>query len=207
MRTLELFSGTKSFSKAVEATTKVSVDILPKFNPTHVADILTWDYTIYPPGYFDIVWCSPPCTEYSKAKTHGVRNLDLADACVRRCFTIIDYFQPRVWIVENPATGLLPRRMESIRSGLTFYIADYCSYGKSYRKRTAFWSNVPLQLRTCGGVGVCTSMDGRKHRGSCGNGTSRYNSAGISSVWEKDSIPEELIHHMLESCRQHLPTE
>ena len=207
MRTLELFSGTQSFTKLVVGDVKVSVDILPKFNPTHVADILTWDYTIYPPGHFDVIWCSPPCTEYSKAKTHGVRNLDLADSFVRRCFTILDYFQPRVWIIENPATGLLPRRMESIRPGLVSYIADYCAYGKPYRKRTAFWSNIPLQLRTCGGVGVCASMDGRKHRGSCGNGTRYYNALGISSVWEKDSIPEELIHHMLESCRQHLPTE
>jgi hypothetical protein len=198
MRTLELFAGTQSFSKRMNAETKITVDILDKFNPTHKADILTWDYRIYPPGHFDIVWCSPPCTEYSKAKTHGVRNLELADNCVRRCFEIIDYFQPRVWLVENPATGLLLKRMESIRPGIQYYIADYCAYGAPYRKRTAFWCNIPLELYTCFGTGKCHSMDGNKHIGSCGNGTTNYNSIGITSVWEKDAIPEYLIDNLID---------
>ena len=67
--TLELFAGTQSFSKGVKRwnsdDTTVTVDILKKFQPTHQANILPWDYTIYPPGHFDIIWCSPPCTEYS----------------------------------------------------------------------------------------------------------------------------------------------
>ena len=196
MKTLELFSGTKSFSKEVVGET-VTVDILHKFGPTHVADILTWDYQQYPPGYFDVIWCSPPCTEYSKAKTHGVRNLQLADQCVLRCFTIIDYFHPTVWILENPATGLLPRRMSLMRPDIHYYVADYCAYGKPYRKRTAFWCNVPLTLRTCGGPGECPGMEGKKHKGSCGNGTAQYNAAGIHSVWDKDSIPPPLIQAIL----------
>ena len=39
-----------------------------KFKPTVVADILLWDYTVFPSGHFDVVWASPPCTEYSRAK-------------------------------------------------------------------------------------------------------------------------------------------
>ena len=196
-RTLELFSGTKSFSKLVDGET-VTVDILNKFNPTHQADILTWDYRIYPPGHFGIIWCSPPCTEYSKAKTRGIRNLELADACVRRCFEIIDYFQPRVWILENVGTGILVNRMETIRPNLHSTFADYCAYGKPYRKRTIFWSNIPLECSLGRGAGICPNMDGRKHRGSVGNGTQRYNAAGVKSVWEKDAIPEALINSLLE---------
>jgi len=198
MRTLELFSGTQSFSTIIEADTKITVDILNKFNPTHVVDILEWDYTIYPTNYFDVLWCSPPCTEYSKAKTHGERNLPHADRCVRKCFEIIDYFQPRVWILENPATGLLPGRIDLLRPGLGEpCIADYCAYGKPYRKRTAFWSNIPLTLERCAGVARCPSMNGTKHIGSCGNGTNKYNSVGVNSVWDKDSIPEGLIQHII----------
>ncbi len=201
MRTLEIFAGTQSFSKAVlRASTDneaITLDLISKFAPTHVADILTWDYTEYAPGYFDVVWASPPCTEYSKAKTRGERDLDGADSLVRRAFEIIDYFNPRVWILENVGTGLLVRRMDLIRTLPPPIMVDYCAYGKPYRKRTALWSNVTLTLNLCEGVGLCASMDGRKHIGSCGNGTKKYNSVGITSVWDKDSIPDALMDSVL----------
>lgn len=201
-RTLEIFAGTQSFSKGIKRRSPdneaITVDILDKFNPTHKADILSWDYKQYPSGYFDVVWCSPPCTEYSKAKSRGVRNLEFADELVRKSFEIIDYFQPRVWIVENVGTGLLVRRMETIRSGLSSYLVDYCVYGKPYRKRTILWSNAHLHLGLCAGKGRCSQMDDGKHKGSCGNGTRKYNAAGVSSVWEKDEIPAPLIDTILE---------
>jgi len=40
-------------------------------------------------------------------------------------------------------------------------------------------------------------MNGTKHIGSCGNGTNKYNSVGVNSVWDKDSIPEGLIQHII----------
>jgi len=68
MNTLDLFCGTKSFSK--EAKKKgyntITLDILEKFNPTHLTDILEWDYKQYPQHYFHIIWASPNCKDYSK---------------------------------------------------------------------------------------------------------------------------------------------
>lgn len=203
MRTLELFAGTQSFSKAVMRNSPehevITLDILPKFSPTITADILEWDYTTFPSGYFDVIWCSPPCTDYSKAKTWGKRNLELADRLVRRCFEIIDFFAPRVWIIENVGTGLLVKRMESIRSGLASSFVDYCPYGKPYRKRTILWSNISLPLlKKCPGKGKCNQMNEGKHIGSCGNGSKMYNSIGISSVWDKDAIPDTLCDYIVE---------
>ena len=68
MRLLELFSGTKSVSKAIEHLYDeiISVDILNKNNPTYCCDILLWDYKQYPPGYFDAIWASPPCTAFAE---------------------------------------------------------------------------------------------------------------------------------------------
>ena len=57
MRLLELFCGTKSIGRAFEeyGFEVVSLDKDPKFEPTILEDILEWDYTIYPPGYFNVV--------------------------------------------------------------------------------------------------------------------------------------------------------
>lgn len=201
MKTLELFAGTQSFSKGVKTlfptSSPITVDLLPLFNPTFVADILQFDYRQFEPGSFDIIWASPPCTEYSKAKTRGERNLTLADSLVKKSLEIIDYLKPKVWILENVGTGLLVKRMDSIRPGLSKVFVDYCCYGKPYRKRTVLWSNIPLQFNLCQGVNVCPQMNGTKHKGSCGNGTQKYNSVGISSVWEKDAIPDSLIQSLL----------
>ena len=66
-RLLELFCGTKSVSKAVghEFDEVISLDLDAAHEPTIRADILIWDYTVYPPGHFQTVWASPPCTEFS----------------------------------------------------------------------------------------------------------------------------------------------
>ena len=151
MKTLELFSGTKSFSKGIkrhnDANETITLDLLNKFNPTIQINILDWDYKVYEPQYFDVIWCSPPCTEYSKAKTVGVRNLELADKLVNKCFEIIDYLKPKIWIIENVGTGLLVKRMNDIRPNLDSFLVDYCAYGKPYRKRTILWSNIKLDLK------------------------------------------------------------
>lgn len=209
MRTLELFAGTQSFSKAAARAghETVTVDLLPLFKPTIVANILTWDYKIYPPGHFDIVWASPPCTEYSKAKTQGVRNLELADRLVRRAFEIIDYFQPTRWFLENVGTGLLIKRMDGIRPELQKYFVDYCCYGKSYRKRTVIWSNIPLEMKLCAGPGRCPSMTETRHNGSCGNDSKRYNAAGVGSVWEKDAMPDSLMDYIIQASTVADPQE
>ena len=66
-RLLELFCGTKSIGRAFEAAgwEVVSLDIVSKFEPAILCDIRSWDYVLFPPGHFDMVWASPVCMEYS----------------------------------------------------------------------------------------------------------------------------------------------
>ena len=152
MRLLELFSGTGSVRKAVGHLFEevVSIDILQKFQPTECIDILNWNYKKYPSDYFNAIWASPPCTEYSKLKyiSGASRNLVLADTIVRRTIEIIEYFNPDKWFIENPQTGLLKDR--EFMFGLPFIDVDYCMYSDwGYKKRTRIWTNVDYEGKLC----------------------------------------------------------
>ena len=141
MKLLNVFSGTGSVSKPWrEAGHEViDVDIDATFDPDIKQNILEWDYTALP-WIPDVIWSSPPCTEYSIAKTRGVRNLTLADSLVARTLEIINYFESKnpnlVWFLENGQTTLLWKR--EVAKSLTNYVdLDYCQYGDVlYRKRT-----------------------------------------------------------------------
>ncbi len=147
MRALEVFCGTKSVSKALPADWEVvSVDLLAKFNPTIVADVATWDYrAAFPPGHFDYVHLSPPCTEFSRALTRRKRDLEAGDVLARRSLEILDYFKPTFWTLENPVRL---RQTRPYMQDLVVYQkrCSYCKYSEgdhSYRKQTIIWTNLP----------------------------------------------------------------
>ena len=103
MRCLELFAGTGSIGRAFEQQgwEVVSLDICPKFNPTHVADVLSWNFRIYKRDHFRFVWASPVCTQYSIARTTGPpRDLLSADRLVERAMLIMTYFRCH-WAFEK----------------------------------------------------------------------------------------------------------
>ena len=152
---LELFSGTGSVGKVADSLgfSVVSLDLK---DAKIMTDILEWDYTKLKPDEFQVIWASPPCTEYSVAKTTGVRKLDEANKIVLKTLEIINYFKPKYWFIENPQTGLLKK--QDFMSGLNYFDVDYCKYGLKYRKRTRIWSNcktwTPRELchKDCGNV-------------------------------------------------------
>ena len=121
MTLLELFSGTGSSELGFSV---ISLDLK---NATINEDILQWDYTKFHKD-FDIVWASPPCTEYStrRAKTTCVRKIDYVNSAVKKTIEIIDYFQPRRLFIENPQTGLL-KELEFMKQ-FDYKDVDYSKY-------------------------------------------------------------------------------
>ena len=163
-RLLEIFSGTGSIGRIFRARgwEVISVDIDPRMQPTIVADIGTFDYRMLG-GRFDAIWCSPPCTQYSIARSNAKtpRDLDGADMLVRRCRDIISYFQPLAWFIENPHSGMLKSR--DVVSDLPSVVVDYCMYGYPYRKRTIIFTNCVGQRWTVLCNHDCASSDGERH--------------------------------------------
>jgi site-specific DNA-cytosine methylase len=200
MKLLELFSGTKSVGKVAEKLGYEVVSLDLKDADIN-CDILNWEYTVYPSGYFDVIWASPPCTEYSRAKTTGVRKLDHANEIVLRTLDIIKYYNPKHYIIENPQTGLL--KNQSFMNDLPYVDIDYCKYGMPYRKRTRLWNNVdqwspkPLCKKDCG------SMNGNKHKAIAQrmpNGKKQdWDNQPLFKQSDLYVIPEDLIYDIFSS--------
>ena len=199
MNILEVEKGTGSFSKIAEERghKTFTIDWLKKFNPDLCIDVLKLrkeDIPFIP----DVIWLSPPCTEYSHAKRRGIRDLEYADKVVKKNLEIISWFPKAIFILENPQTGLLKNR--EFMKNIPFTDASYCKYGLPYRKQTRFWNNVNLKLKVC--KKDCNFMDGKKHIMSVGNGRKKYTKdIKFSSDKElKYIVPRELCLDILKQC-------
>ena len=193
MKILELFSGTGSVGKVAKLRghSVVSLDLK---NSDINTDVLKWDYKMYEAEHFDFIWASPPCTEYSIAKTVGVRNIDYAKSIVLKTLEIIDYLKPKYYVIENPQTGLLKK--QPFMNELDFTDVDYCKYGFNYRKGTRLWNSFndilklePLCCQDCGKVINNRHLE-TAQRG-CKNKT--------HSQQQLYSIPSKLIEDIFES--------
>jgi len=213
IKVLELFSGTGSVGKCCNQLgwESVSVDmILPA---DHKVDIMDFDYKQYPKDYFDIVWASPPCTNYSKlqdgwlgrmrkgeiyTKEIQEKEMNEDDKLVLKTFEIIDYFNPEYWFVENPASSKMKDRI--FMKDKPFYLVDYCMYSDwGYRKRTRIWTNKKdWENKLCDKK--CGNMVGDLHKTNLGN-ADRIKRANILNVnkyntttqQDRYRIPEDLI--------------
>ena len=163
MRVLELFKGSGSITKFYENNNDVeviSLDILKKYNPTIVSDIMKFDYKKFDIGYFDIIWASPECKIYSNLQyTHiGKKWIDreqLDEArkkdsiYINKTIEIIDYLKPTYYFIENPRYSSIWDFIENENFKKDFVVVDYCAFAYNYKKPTKILTNKKLENVLC----------------------------------------------------------
>jgi hypothetical protein len=197
MKTLELFSGTKSFSKVMKAHghETLTIDNDLSLEPDIFIDVraLMGNVHLLQP---DILWASPPCQGFSVAvigknwnhdntpKTDGAR---LAMALVQETLAIIYQVNPKWWFIENPRGKL--RKMPFMQ-GIARHTVTYCQYGDTRMKPTDIWTNATWWHPKT----MCKNGD-KCHEASPRG--SRTGTQGIKGAKDRGRIPSALFEEIL----------
>ncbi len=213
MRLLDLYSGTHSVGK-VARSLGYEVTSLDLCDASICCDVMAWDYaSAYESGYFDVIWSSPPCATFSTVRRSNVGrngytreslNADMLERGVpllRKTQEIIAYFEPKLWYLENPQTGLMKN---FVHPEIPFYDVDYCKYTDwGYRKRTRIWYGgdfTPVFTpRVC--RKDCGYVENNRHiRDVTGSAKGRVNTGqgGGNNRAPRYKIPPNLVHELLD---------
>lgn len=98
-----------------------------------------------PENVYGII-ANPVCTEFSTARSNGkARDPQKGLFLVEQCQRIIKEANPKWWVIENPAKGVLKEFL-----GTPTYEYEPWWYGSPWTKRTALWGkfNIPPRLYT-----------------------------------------------------------
>jgi len=205
MRTLELFAGSRSFSKvaAQHGHSTYTTDNQDFKNINQVCDIFDFDLDKaikYLGGKPNIIWASPPCTYFSVASighhwhpnhTPKTKEAVLGVEIVQKTIEIIKEVNPMFWFIENPRGKL--RKLEVVKD-LPMKTITYCSYGDMRMKPTDIWTNMDWKPRP-----MCKNGNRDCHHQPAPRG-SRTGTQGLKDSYEKSKIPpalfEELFNQM-----------
>ena len=210
MNILELFAGSRSFTKVAQRSghKTFTTDIKGFDSIDYIIDIMDFNVKKIP-FKPDIIWASPPCTYFSVAsigkhwnKDHTPKseNALFGLKIVEKTISIIKELNPTYWFVENPRGKL--RKLEVVK-GLPRTTVWYCKYGDKRAKPTDIWTN---NLRSV------FNPDGWQPRDECFNGNknchhqpaprgSRTGTQGLQNAYEKSKVPEQLCEEILKSIK------
>jgi len=213
MRILELFAGSRSFSKeAIKQGHETYTSDYKQFEGIdYVTDILDFDIKKLP-WRPDVIWASPPCTYFSVASLgkHWHRNdtpksKEAETGCliVQKTLSIIQELGPDYYFIENPRGKL---RHLHFMQRLPRTTITYCSYGDKRMKPTDIWSNLIYSFNPY--LSADNRMQGWKPRPMCKAGSkchepaprgSKTGTQGLKNNYERSKVPSELCKEILMS--------
>ena len=199
MKVLELFAGSRSFSKVAEemGMKTFTSDFKPFDKIDYVVDFMDFNINKLP-FKPDIIWASPPCTSYSIAgiRFHRVNKVPYSEFALKsddmmvKLLQMIKELNPKYYFIENPR-GVL-RKMDFMQNVGIRHTVTYCQYGDNRMKPTDIWTN-------------STNWKPKK---ICKNGMPCHESAprgsqtgtqGLKSNYARSIVPYELCKEILES--------
>ena len=205
MKILELFAGSRSFSKVAEELGHETfcVDNEPFDNTDLVKDVeelLPNDIPFKP----DIIWASPPCQSYSICGCAAHRRNRIAfsefgkksDRLVKKTLMLIKHYDC-IFYIENPRAIL--RKMDFMK-GIPRATVWYCQYGDNSAKPTDIFSN---------NLGSVLNPSGWFPKNECKNGNknchhqpaprgSKTGTQGKKNAYFRSIVPSELCREILE---------
>ena len=134
---------------------------------------------IFVPKHFDIIWASPSY----------ITNLDISNEIVLKILEIIEYLEPKNFVIDNPDKSLLKHQW--FMYGIPYTDIDCCKYGKGYKKKLRLWNNISNWKSQPLCKNDCSSIFNNEHREKQPN--INFNRE------ELHSIPATLIYEVLES--------
>lgn len=203
MNTLELFAGSRSFSKVAE---KLGHNVYTTDNQDfekidQVCDIFDFDVDKLPYAP-DMIWTSPPCTSFSvasigrhwnKDNTPKTEKAELGVAIVKKTIEIINDLQPKYWFIENPRGKL--RKLDFMQD-FPRKTVTYCSYGDMRMKPTDIWTNYDFTTRP-----MCFNGNKDCHHEPAPRG-SRTGTQGIKGDYLRSQIPPALFEDIFKEIKE-----
>jgi hypothetical protein len=170
----------------------LSLETKAKFEPSILGDVLNWRTLLagYEKHYFDVIWASPECKFFSRAKTNPKPNPEQVAGAVRQVQSVKDciaYFDPPAWFIENSDNCLQtmefmdPNHCPLIGSvGVRLLSFSHCHYGGDCRKHTVVWTNVGgFKVQRCTKDNECHWLKSIVWRGC---------HAASANAWGKDGL-------------------
>ena len=208
MKTIELFSGTKSFSKVIQSKghSTLTIDKDKSLMPDLDMDLLDFEALYYIVDHHheaNFIWASPPCTGFSvasigkawnKDKTPKSETAKIGLELLNQTIKLISVISPKYWGIENPR-GMMRVVIDDIfkKYGITDYrrvTITYCQYGDTRMKPTDIWTNIPNWKGKCCKNGATCHVSAP--RGS------RTGTQGIKGAKDRGVIPPALFEEILE---------
>ena len=220
MKVLELFAGSRSFSKVAEefGYETYTTDIEPFEKINQVCSIFDFniDKMLDEFGAPDIIWASPPCTTFSvasighhwkggnRAYIPKTKEAEIGIKIIEETNWLIKMLNPKYFYIENPR-GLLRKLPVITKENYIRHTIWYCQYHNPEKdkvkraKPTDIWTNdYKWKPKPVCKNGNPDCDHERAPRGS------RTGTQGLKDNYERSKVPYELCKDIIKNIEKNL---